>query len=218
MTGKILKSFAADIARCYKGKNILWQLLAVALTYIIVVTDFDWYYFTHTREVWLQNILFPAAIVGGIVPILLPIILFIVGKVRKNIRTIYTAYAVTEAGLFGLFISSFYKIFTGRVQPPLHSQNLVDISRQFEFGFLRHGAFWGWPSTHTTVAFAVAVALYMLYRSNRYIKYGALLVALYIGIGVSTNIHWFSEFVAGAIIGSVIGAVVGKSFRYILDL
>jgi uncharacterized protein YcfJ len=26
------------------------------------------------------------------------------------------------------------------------------------------------------------------------------------------TIHWFSDFVAGAIIGSVIGAVVGKSF------
>jgi hypothetical protein len=27
------------------------------------------------------------------------------------------------------------------------------------------------------------------------------------------TIHWFSEFVAGAIIGSVIGTVVGKRFR-----
>jgi len=26
------------------------------------------------------------------------------------------------------------------------------------------------------------------------------------------TIHWFSDFVAGAIIGSVIGTVVGKSF------
>jgi len=26
------------------------------------------------------------------------------------------------------------------------------------------------------------------------------------------TIHWFSDFVAGAIIGAVIGAVVGKSF------
>jgi len=27
------------------------------------------------------------------------------------------------------------------------------------------------------------------------------------------NIHWFSEFVAGAIIGSLIGMVVGRSFK-----
>jgi len=36
--------------------------------------------------------------------------------------------------------------------------------------------------------------------------------ALYIGLGVSMTIHWFSDFLAGAIIGSAIGAVVGKSF------
>jgi hypothetical protein len=33
------------------------------------------------------------------------------------------------------------------------------------------------------------------------------------GLGVSLTIHWFSEFVAGAIIGSVIGTVVGRSFK-----
>ena len=72
--------------------------------------------------------------------------------------------------------------------------------------------FWGWPSSHTTIAFAVAVTLFVLYRKNPLVKYPALLVALYIGVGVSTNIHWFSEFVAGAIIGSVIGSVVGNAY------
>jgi hypothetical protein len=43
---------------------------------------------------------------------------------------------------------------------------------------------------------------------------GALLYAFYIDLGVSVTIHWFSEFVAGAIIGSVIGTVVGRSFRH----
>ena len=37
--------------------------------------------------------------------------------------------------------------------------------------------------------------------------------AFYVGVGVSISIHWFSEFVAGAIIGSLIGAMVGKSFK-----
>jgi hypothetical protein len=40
----------------------------------------------------------------------------------------------------------------------------------------------------------------------------AITYALYIGIGVSRTIHWFSDFAAGAIIGSAKGAVVGKSF------
>ena len=74
--------------------------------------------------------------------------------------------------------------------------------------------FWGWPSSHTTVAFAMALALWELYPENRLIRYGAILYAFYVGIGVSITIHWFSEFVAGAIIGSVIGVVVGKSFLH----
>jgi hypothetical protein len=41
---------------------------------------------------------------------------------------------------------------------------------------------------------------------------GALLYAFYIGLGVSVTIHWFSEFVAGAITGSVVGIVVGGGF------
>jgi membrane-associated phospholipid phosphatase len=181
-------------------------VLAVVLTYIIVASGFDWWYYTHTRDAMLQSWLFPAAVIGGLLPILLPIILFLAKK--KN-----AAFAVAQAAIISLFISSFYKIFTGRIPPPFRSQSLVDISRQFNFGFLRDGMFWGWPSSHTTVAFAVAVTLFILYRHKPLVAYSALLVALYIGIGVSTNIHWFSEFVAGAIIGSVIGVVVGTSRR-----
>jgi F0F1-type ATP synthase assembly protein I len=40
----------------------------------------------------------------------------------------------------------------------------------------------------------------------------AIAYALYVGIGVSMTIHWFSDFVAGAIIGTMIGTVVGTSF------
>jgi membrane-associated phospholipid phosphatase len=218
---KIMRRLWDTIVACYSPRNIGWQLLAVALTAVIVVTGFDWWWFEHTRDQLLQSWLFPAAIVGGLLPILVPAGFFLVKKFN-------TGFAVAQAALIGLAISSFYKIFTGRIPPPLHSstfytlfsggvpstlrQSLGDISRQFEFGFFRDGAFWGWPSSHTTIAFAVAVTLFILYRGNRAVQWGALLVALYIGIGVSTNIHWFSEFVAGAIIGSVIGAVVGKSF------
>jgi PAP2 superfamily len=209
-----VRNFIAIIRRCYSWKNIAWQVLAVVLTYFIVTSGFDWYWFTHTRSPLLQDWLFPAAIIGGLLPILLPITFFWVGKVRKSARATMLGYATMQAALAGLLISSFYKIFTGRIPPPFDSTNplAVDISRQFNFGFLREGLFWGWPSSHTTVAFAVAVTLFILYKNRSLIKYGALLIALYIGIGVSTNIHWFSEFVAGVIIGSIIGVVVGRSF------
>jgi len=206
----ILNNFVADVRACYSGKNLLWQLLAVALTYVSVVSGFDWWWYAHTRGAVLQNWLFPAAILGGLLPIVLPVILFFVGKVRKDVWARAAAFMTAKAAIIGLLISSFYKIFTGRIPPPFNSQSMIDISRQFEFGFLRNGAFWGWPSSHATVAFAIAVTLFLLYKNNPFIKYSALLVALYIGIGVSTNIHWFSEFIAGAIIGSVIGVVIGE--------
>jgi len=40
-----------------------------------------------------------------------------------------------------------------------------------------------------------------------------MLYALYIGVGVSMTIHWFSDFVAGAIVGAVIGITVGNAFN-----
>ncbi len=208
---KGVNTFLTIIGRSYSRKNIAWQLLAVALTYFLVVSGFDWYWFAQTRGALLQEWLFPAALIGAFLPILIPIFFFLTKR-----RVL--AFATGEAALAGLLISSFYKIFTGRIPPPFSSLHplALDISRQFNFGFFHEGAFWGWPSSHTTVAFAVAVTLFILYKNRPLIKYGALVVALYIGIGVSTNIHWFSDFIAGVILGSVIGVAAGKTFSGIL--
>lgn len=115
-----------------------------------------------------------------------------------------------------LFLFSFYKAFTGRIPPPyfLGHGALADTSHGFRFGFLRGGMFWGWPSSHTTIAFAMAVVLWILYPQNKLVRYAGMFYAFYVGVGVSVRIHWFSEFVAGAVIGSLIGAVVGKSFEH----
>ena len=88
-----------------------------------------------------------------------------------------------------------------------------DISHVFHFGFLRGGVFWGWPSSHTTIAFAMAVTVCTLWPKPWWLGLMAMLYAFYVGFGVSMTIHWYSDFVAGAIIGSVAGTVVGKSFR-----
>jgi membrane-associated phospholipid phosphatase len=201
--------------RCFKGRNLLWHFLAIVLTYIIVASGADWYYFVSTREPVLRTSFFPAIRLGMIVPIVVPLVLWAVGALKDGLKIKNTAFALGQAAILGLAISSFYKAFTGRIPPPyfLGHGALVDTSHGFRFGFLRGGMFWGWPSSHTTVAFAMAVALWQLYPGSKPVRYAAILYALYVGIGVSIRIHWFSEFVAGAVIGSVIGAVVGKSFR-----
>lgn len=60
--------------------------------------------------------------------------------------------------------------------------------------------------------FAIAITLFVLYPKNLTVRIIALVFAFYIGIGISINIHWFSDFVAGAIIGSLVGFIIGKVF------
>ncbi len=207
-------SLPKNIIKCFGGYNFLWHLLAIIFTCIFVTSGFDWLYFKSSRSVLLLSLLFPAVILGSRLPIIVPLTLFVVGKVSKNLRAMNTAFALGQSVLIGLLIAAFYKAFTGRVHPPrLCTPAIVDISREFDFGFLRGGVFWGWPSSHTTIAFAMSVTLLMLYPKNKIVRYLSLSYALYIGFGVSISIHWFSDFVAGAIVGTVIGVVVGKSFR-----
>ena len=202
-----------NILKCFRGYNLLWHLLSIIFTYIIVTSSFDWLYFRSSRSILLHSILFPAVRLGSRVPIITPLVLYAYGKVGKNLKTIRTAGALGQSALIGLLVASFYKAFTGRVHPPrLLTQDTIDISWDFRFGFMRGGVFWGWPSSHTTIAFAMAVTLLMLYPKKEVIRYLAIFYALYIGFGVSISIHWFSDFVAGAIIGTVIGVEVGKSF------
>jgi membrane-associated phospholipid phosphatase len=205
-----LASFSKNILDSFRGKNFAWHLLAWLLTAVIVISGFDWSYFVFTRPLSFNVFFFLAVIIGGLLPIFgLPLMLLF-GWLTKNTKTKILAWALGQAALIGYLISSFYKALTGRIPPP-HSV-AMDISQQFNFGFLKEGIFWGWPSSHTTVAFAMAFAMITLYSKNKAIRILAFIYALYIGIGVSFDIHWFSEFIAGAIIGTVIGIIVGKSF------
>lgn len=220
----VFGGFSRSLRRCYSQGSIEWQLTAAALTYLLVVSGFDWWWFAHTRAPALQVWLFPAAIIGGLLPIILPIALYVIGKMKKRVALMTAGFATAQAGILGLLVSMAYKSVTGRLHPPFNVPLPVDTSHAFQFGFFERGAFWGWPSSHTTVAFAMAVTIFVLYWQSRSATeheggaarraaWGALLVALYIGLGVSTNIHWFSDFVAGAIIGTLIGLAVGKSFN-----
>lgn len=206
--------FPQNIVQCFRGANLLWQLLAIALTYVLVTSGFDWFYFESTRATWFQTFGFPAAILGFFVPVLIPVGLYGIGRARKSEALKRVSAAMGQAVIVGWLISSFYKAFTGRLHPDLVSQlPSADISHIFNFGPLKNGIFWGWPSSHTTVAFALAAAVITLYPKRKGIVAAAALYALYIGLGVSVTIHWFSDFAAGAIFGTLIGIVVAHSFR-----
>jgi membrane-associated phospholipid phosphatase len=198
----------------FSVRNLFFHMLAWIITYILVITGFDWAYYKYIQTSPFGVYLFPAVIIGGLIPMIGLPLLYMFAKISKRASLLVITWAIAQAAMLGWIVSSLYKSLTGRVQPPHAIVNtLMDTSRDWNFGFMEHGIFWGWPSSHTTVAFAMSFALITLYPKNKVIFWSALFYALYIGLGVSTRIHWFSEFIAGAIIGAVIGIVVGKSFR-----
>jgi membrane-associated phospholipid phosphatase len=207
---QFLLTLPRNILDCFKGRMIIWHIIAIILTFLLVTSGFDWLYFASTRNPILRSWMFPAVPIGGLVPIVLPFILLTIGSISVRAKSTLAGWAVGQAELIGGLVAAAYKAITGRVHPP-HGGG-ADLSHVFRFGFLHGGVFWGWPSSHTTIAFAMAVTVFTLFPKQRWLAYLAITYALYIGVGVSMTIHWFSDFAAGAIIGTAIGAVVGKGF------
>jgi membrane-associated phospholipid phosphatase len=209
-----MKQFLATLPRnligCFKGRMIIWHIIAILITFVLVMSGFDWRWFLATRNPALRSWMWPAVVIGMFLPLALPLFLLVFGVIARNAKPRLAGWAIGQAELIGALIVVACKAFTGRAHPS-HTVG-TDISHVFHFGFLRGGVFWGWPSSHATIAFAMAATVFTLCPKQRWLGWVALFYACYVGLGVSMTIHWFSDFVAGAIIGSVVGEVVGKSF------
>ena len=114
--------FPINIIKSFSRNKALWHLSAIIITYGLVMSGFDWWYFEWSRPYiyWL----FPAIILGFLIPVLVPLVLFIRGNLQKNPTLITVAYAVAQAELLALLISSLYKAFTGRAHPLLYTDFL----------------------------------------------------------------------------------------------
>ena len=205
------KTLPTNIIDSFKGHNLYFHFLAITLTIVILKSGIDWYYFLAVRDPLLNSIFSPAIAIGFVLPIFIPIILIIVGKIKKSNKVSVIGWSLAQAVVIGSIISSTYKAFTGRVQPDLLDL-INDSSNSFQFGFWEHGIISGWPSSHTTIAFAMVFALISVYPKHKTLATISIIYAFYIGIGVSFEVHWFSEFVSGLIIGTVIGLTVGRSY------
>ena len=122
--------------------------------------------------------------------------------------------ALIAAGL-ALAVSTALKAFAGRVSPPHHTFGAdlanADNSAVFQFGFMNEAILGGWPSSHATVAIAVAVALAAALPGARGLHIINFIIAAVIGIGVTLGFHWLSEFFSGVLIGASIGLWVGSA-------
>lgn len=207
------------ITDLYRGRNLIWQIIGIIAVLILVISGMDWWYFTHLRNTVFYRFFIYAGLVGFFVPGLLVLFLWIVGKLRNSARMITAGFVTLYAGILGWCVSSLYKFFTGRIHP-YHTHdalipnlgNLPDTSGIWNFGFGQGGIFWGWPSSHTTVAFSMMVALALYYRDKRWIGVFAILYAFYIAIGASIGFHWLSDAVFAIILGSIIGISVVKNY------
>lgn len=197
----------------FRGRYLLMQVVAIGLSIFIVMSGLDWSYYVATRGI-PGILIFPGIMLGGILPVLGLPLLLATGKILKRESLVLAAWVMGQAAFLGWALSSLYKAFTGRIPPPFRVDNIAtDISHGFRFGFMEGGIFWGWPSSHTTVAFAMACALQALYPTKKILGIIAILYAVMIGISTSVSIHWLSESVAGVLFGTAVGHVVGLYFR-----
>ncbi|MEY4723495.1 MAG: hypothetical protein RLZZ324_1008 [Candidatus Parcubacteria bacterium] len=206
-----LSRIIAGARGAFDAPSRAFYVAALALTVILVRTGFDWQWYLWTRGVpaWL---IAPGIILGGLVPMFAPLVLWGVGAAQDDRRVTQAGWLMAAAAFAGWLGSSVLKAFTGRAHPDFGTLLTHDTSRDFLFGFLRGGIFWGWPSSHTMVAFAVSGAVAARYGNTPAIKWLAWAWALYVGLAVSVSIHWFSDFLAGALMGAAIGVAMGRAF------
>jgi membrane-associated phospholipid phosphatase len=192
-------------------------IVGTAATYGLVESGVDWRWYRNAKDhPWISNTGRISVTTGPIVSVAVPLGLYLYGRSERDIDMQITGLALGQAAIDAAVITSVLKAFTGRAGPQ-HNLGLKDYSNDFRFGFLRGGIYQGWPSSHTATAYAMATALIGLYPDNIAVKIGGLTYATLIGVGVSTNIHWLSDFVAGGLIGYAIGTIVGNDFRSLLD-
>ncbi len=216
---RLFYDFDSHLLGSFTHNYGLNHLLGGTLTYGIIHGGIDWGIYTTARDnKAIAYAGFPSVIVGGLTSLVVPTWLYLRGKSRDDYELQVTGMALGQAALLSFLVSSTYKTFTGRRPPEVFDDrpNEPDFSNDFRFGLMNRGIFDGWPSGHTMAAFAMATTLIELYPENGTVRTYALLYATAIGLGVSLNIHWFSDAVAGALIGSSIGKSVGGGFRRLL--
>ncbi|HEX8348901.1 MAG TPA: phosphatase PAP2 family protein [Hymenobacter sp.] len=144
------------------------------------------------------------------------------GFVFKHQKVKTTTLLATQAYLTSLVVESTLKTLTGRQRPSYIEPGRTDPRPLFHGPFYKggpsrdRGVNSGFPSGHTTIAFAAATVYAMEYRNIRAIPLIAYGAATLIGLSrISENRHWITDVVAGAALGIASGRqVVNNYHRY----
>jgi membrane-associated phospholipid phosphatase len=182
--------------------------------------DWEWRNIAYSND-WLSNCGRPGLYIGYVVPAIAPIITYTAGRFIKDEKLQIAAFALTQSLMLTLAIQSPLKMITGRALPGIvteldHTRNLRADDFSAEFDWFNNNFIGGWPSGHTANAFAAAATISEIYNDSFWLKVCVYSYAALIGFGVTLNVHWASEAMAGALIGYAVGKTVGKSFGRLL--
>ena len=191
-------------------------------TWVSIEAGIDWKWRNIAyNNTWLSNCGRPGLYIGYIVPAITPVIIYTAGRFIKDEKLQITAFALTQSLMLTLAIQSPLKMITGRALPGIvteldHTRNSRTDDFSGEFNWFNSNFIGGWPSGHTANAFAAAATISEIYADSLWLKIGVYSYATLIGLGVTLDVHWASEALAGALIGYAVGKTVGKSFSQLL--
>ncbi len=215
----LFSNLGNNIVNSFKGNNAYLHLAGVASTILIVTTNTDYHvekFFNEHEE--YGNLARPAVWFGTLSPVIVGGSLYAYGKLNHDQQAVGASFAVIQSTLIAVGYNSLLKAITGRPHPDWrHSKDMKSLSKTFRFGFLRGGAFWGWPSGHTSTTMAVISALTNFYPNSTWLKIAGYSIVAYMIYGVSSfhrgGMHWFSDAIAAAFMSYAIGSTVGKFYR-----
>lgn len=214
---EFFREYIEHVRALFSWRSLVLAGVAVVSTAYLVYSGEDWRYLATVEHGVPMSLLFIADSIGFLLPLLLPLTLYIIARVRKSDALHFYARAVAQCVVLGFTLSTFIKIFTGRTSPPHPYDGVgrafVDNSHDFHFGFLREQVIGGWPSSHATIACALATLLILTLPPRWYTRLLIPALATFVSIGVTFGFHWLSESIAGACLGAAIGATVGVYYR-----
>ena len=219
--------FYRHTARAFWGWGVLVHLGAVGLTFLLVHSGSDLAIQRFLQRYDPLGQAFPwlCLLFGNFWHVIAGVLIFVRGKVKKDLALMGAGMAGIQALLVNLFINTGEKLLSGRRGPlrmvgeDLHHAPFIKTKdpADFRFEFWHHtfadGRFF-WPSGHTSSAFAFVAALVAYYPLKRWIPVIGYPLALLMGFAmIDGDFHWTSDVVAGALLGHLAGWIVGKSFR-----
>jgi membrane-associated phospholipid phosphatase len=193
--------------KAVRGAHAKATVPFVATTIALVVLDsHDTPYFRRTSRFSTFNRDF-SGLKTGLAEGLLPVAVFLTGRLRHDSYATDSAWLAGEALLDAEVIAEVSKHITLRLRPS-------DISPTGDFGrtwfradFLSGASF---PSGHTAGAFALAAVFSARYRNHRWVPWVAYGVATLVGLSrITLQAHFPSDVFAGGVLGGVIGHTVG---------